>query len=431
MSSILSVDPAMNAYLELLKQCDDKDNELTSMDNVVRREMLHENKEYFLQMYPKIHDHPEELKRAALEVDKDAMNNLENSISNTLYRSNDNIDDFILSDIRNDCKGSKSNSDGSKNTKKVEKTFGETVPFEQFSEDLNSGLYGKACASLGLDLLGLLPSAGPQFRGSLEKIVSFIKSHGEDENSNDENNYSENSENIEKENDNLLKIINLYNYTRPNNVLSDPIDDSNNIKEEKPVSILKDNVYKINQSSSSIYNEQTILWKSFRPHEISEKTTEFSEKLHKFFIKLKYTGLLSKNFLNSLSDKIVYFDDDKVSTCNIINETPTQHFQRYFLNYNDQQLISTYTQPGILKIAEDQLLEQCPEINQRFSQNMRIIYRINKIDDDKFKISVIKHAYLRPSMLHSSNDIHVYGIRADMLVSKTSNPDIQYSYFTM
>lgn len=315
-------------------------------------------------------------------------------------------------------------------TPKEKKTFGETVPFEQFSEDLKEGSYGKACASLGMDLLGLLPSAGPGFRGSLEKISSFVKSSMSDK-KNDDVNTTESPKFSDLQDVSSNAIAGTYSCIGlPGSLFSLPTHyNQYHTDHETPVTFSKKNIYdNVNHAVSSIYNEGQAAWKMFKSYTLEQKTNNFAKKLQNSYLRLNNTRFLNKNFLTSLLQKDISVNGKKISTSDSIAET-VQSIQKIIPDYNALQLVSTYAHPGVLKMAEKQLLKEHPEINDRISQNMHITYRIDQVDNESFRISILKHAYLRPSMFHSPNDIHAYGLRANMLISKTSHPKLQYTYF--
>nr|WP_041750183.1 hypothetical protein [Buchnera aphidicola] len=390
-------------------------NNSTSLKKITKRDTNFSNKKSVIPSEADIQDNIKILDDLlSFECNNDAIYNIQNPIPNSTNSP------FYPSDYAPYHVDEPS---------KENKTFGETVPFEQFSEDLKEGAYGKACASLGLDLLGLLPAAGPGFRGSLEKISSFVKSNISNQDSNDtivdvkdfEGNNDISSESVAG----TYSCIGL-----PGSLFSLPANSNKyHMDHETPVTFSKKNMYEnINHAVSSIYNADQAAWKMFKSSHLEQKTDDFAKQLQDSYVKLSSTRFLNKNFLTSVLDKDIYVNGKQIPASNSIVET-AHNIQNFIPDYKLQQLVSTYAHPGVLKMAEKQLLKEHPEIKNRMSQNMHITYRIDQVDNESFRISILKHAYLRPSMLHSPKDIHAYGLRANMLISKTSHPKLQYTYF--
>ncbi|WP_075432350.1 hypothetical protein [Buchnera aphidicola] len=416
MSPIFSINSNKKFNLNPLNEydCSEKLN-ATPSKNIKKREIhFSKNKHLRQKNLKRTENKSKNLYSLPAEFDNDAIYNIKNPITNSTYSLPDPNNYSPLPD----------------NAKiKEKKTFGETVPFEQFSEDLKEGSYGKACASLGMDLLGLLPSAGPGFRGSLEKISSFVKSSISDQKNDDSNTVSPKFSDLQDISSNAIagtySCIGL-----PGSLFSlPPHYNKYHIDHETPVTFSKKNLYdNVNHAVSSIYNEGQAAWKMFKSCTLEQKTNNFARKLQNSYLRLNNTRFLNKNFLTSLLKKEIYINGKKIPASDSIAET-IKNIQKIIPDYNAQQLVSTYAHPGVLKMAEKQLLKEHPEINDRISQNMHITYRIDQVDNESFRISILKHAYLRPSMFHSPNDIHAYGLRANMLISKTSRPKLQFTYF--
>lgn len=413
MSPIFSINSNKKYSLNNINSCENSEHKnISSSRNIKKRDINLSNQNSLLQKNPKSENTTPSLDVFTQELDNNAIYNIKNPITNVTYPL---IDPNDATPCPNDL------------GVKDKKTFGETVPFEQFSEDLQEGSYGKACASLGLDLLGLLPSVGPTFRGSLEKISSFVKSKVLNENNDD----SLDTTGFNRNDLSSNAIAGTYSYIGlPGSAFSLPANFNRyNMAEEKPVTFAKKNVYEnVNHAVSSTYNADQASWKLFKELGVAEKTNNFGKALQHSYYQLSGSKSLNKNFLYSLLNKDIKINGNKIP-CKDSALEMIQNIKKIIPDHRLLQLLSTYSHPGVLKVAEEQLLKEHPEINNRLSQNMNISYHIDQVDNETFRVSIVKHAYLRPSMFHSPNDIHAYGLRANMLISKTSYPKLQYTYF--
>lgn len=176
-----------------------------------------------------------------------------------------------------------------------------------------------------------------------------------------------------------------------------------------------------------IFNNPDINWNVLNSVNFSAKTELFSQKLQQSFKELTKTGRLEQKFLDNIHDKTVFLNGSRIPS----NQAPDimNIFQTSVTDYEEQQLISTYVHPEVLEAAWNNLISRYPEVEYRASDNVRFAYEIDKIGPDTYKVAVTKTADLQSSYSENIDEINQYGVRAAMIISKNSDPEIRYSFF--
>ncbi|VFP83863.1 hypothetical protein [Buchnera aphidicola] len=176
-----------------------------------------------------------------------------------------------------------------------------------------------------------------------------------------------------------------------------------------------------------VFNKSHINWNILHSVNFSNKTALFSKKLQQSFKKLTKTGQLAQKFLSNIDNKTVFLNGKKIPS----NQAPDimNIFQTSITDYESQQLISTYLHPEILDAAWNNLSYRYPEVEYRASDNVRFAYEIDEISPGVYKVAVTKTADLQSSYSDNIDEINQYGVRAAMIISKDSNPEVRYSFF--
>ncbi|VFP77967.1 hypothetical protein [Buchnera aphidicola] len=176
-----------------------------------------------------------------------------------------------------------------------------------------------------------------------------------------------------------------------------------------------------------IFNNSDINWNILNSVNFSAKTELFSQKLQQSFKELTKTGRLEQKFLDNIHNKTVFLNGSRIPS----NQAPDimNIFQTSVTDYEEQQLISTYVHPEVLEAAWNNLISRYPEVEYRVSDNVRFAYEIDKIGPDMYKVAVTKTADLQSSYSENIDEINQYGVRAAMIISKNSDPEIRYSFF--
>ncbi|VAX76897.1 hypothetical protein [Buchnera aphidicola] len=182
-----------------------------------------------------------------------------------------------------------------------------------------------------------------------------------------------------------------------------------------------------NDASLKCHEDSNVTWNVLHTENFSCKTSEMAEQLHNSFKELTRTGELEQKFLDNIHNKTVFLNRKKIPS----NQAPDimDKFQNSIRDYEAQQLVSTYLHPGLLDAAWANLSMRYPEVKYRKSNNVHVTYEIDQISPDVYKVSVTKVANLQSSYSGNIHEIREYGIRAAMVVSKNSTPEMRYSFF--
>lgn len=178
---------------------------------------------------------------------------------------------------------------------------------------------------------------------------------------------------------------------------------------------------------SQVFNNSNVTWHILRSPNFSSRTVLIAKKLHKSFKKLLHTKLLEQKFLDNLRNSTVFLNGKQIpfdQAPDIMNE-----LQQSITDYESRQLISNYVHPDVLQAGWENLSMRYPDVKNRISRNVHFTYEIDKISPDVYKVAVTKTADLDPSYLGDVNEISKYGVRAAMIITKNSNPEMRYSFF--
>ncbi|VFP78397.1 Uncharacterized protein Yba3 [Buchnera aphidicola (Cinara cuneomaculata)] len=177
----------------------------------------------------------------------------------------------------------------------------------------------------------------------------------------------------------------------------------------------------------TLFNNPHVHWNILHSVNFSNKTNLFSQKLQKSFKKLTKTGQLEQKFLDNIHNKTVFLNGKRIPSDQAPDIMNT--FQTSITDYTSQQLISTYLHPEVLDAAWNNLSARYPEVEYRASDNVRFAYEIDEISPGTYKVAVTKTADLQSSYSENIDEINQYGIRAAMVITKNSDPEIRYSFF--
>ncbi|WP_075434189.1 hypothetical protein [Buchnera aphidicola] len=208
------------------------------------------------------------------------------------------------------------------------------------------------------------------------------------------------------------------------------------LRSEKPIDassfVSAPEYYNSDNSINNLYNKclnnSDIRWRVLKSAYFSSTTVSNLKKLQKSFKKLIQTSVLNQIFLNNLLGKTIYLNRRKISSNQFEDIVHALH--KSVKDLEAQQLISTYTHPKMLDIALENLSTRFPEVEYRESHNERIVYEIDKINSDTYKVAVTKFADLKPSNFSDDmSEINQYGIRSTMIINKNVNPEVRYAFF--
>lgn len=175
-------------------------------------------------------------------------------------------------------------------------------------------------------------------------------------------------------------------------------------------------------------NQMINPWKIFKGNINSPDNTGFGNKLQNIFELARYKSELNDTFTKKIDTALYEINGINISTIRL-PQIILARMASLIPDYESRQLISAYAHEGVFTPAYLTLINKYPMLEKYNFKKPVISYKINKIDEDTFKLIATKLVKLNSFVDPSITKYHSFGIRTSVLFSKNHHPSMKNAFF--